>query len=232
MKMENIKIILDQLTMKKHLAMLAAFTFCLMTTRSHANQLVDFNGSLMLAVTKTDKGTYVCSSVAYSRTRLITAAHCLANATNVRVFSNYEVEDDETTYPIRRFNIHPKYNRNRSFFLYDIATIDLQSPLPSSVRNYATRELQAGDNDLQRIGFGKRGDSNNRTLIDHLKVEEVDRDFFEAMDPLSVSGDSGGPIFKRVNNQLFLVGIHSTVEGDYSYNVKFTPEIEAWIRRY
>ena len=211
-----------------------AIICCLFSQSLFATDFEQFNGALMLAITKTDNKTYICSSVAHSRTKLLTAAHCLKNAVEVKVYTEGDSGEEEKDifYQTERFENNPRYDRDKSLYLYDIGVIELTTPLPTTIKTYPILELDDKETTLLRIGFGMRDGINDRTLITNISVQNIEGDFFEALDAFSVSGDSGGPIFKKVGKQLYIVGIHSTVESETTYNTRFTPEISDWIESY
>jgi hypothetical protein len=73
------------------------------------------------------------------------------------------------------------------------------------------------------MGYGKRNGDNIRTMVTPLlKRFDYSRNVLELYDEFSQSGDSGGPIFISIGEQLYLMGIHSTLsygpQGTFSLN--------------
>lgn len=181
-----------------------------------------FNSSFMLVVTKADGLIYVCSSVAYSKNILLTAAHCLDGAVKVQVC----IEDTillnnlNTFYEVKNFEIHKKYNSKKSNYIYDIGKIYLRNDLPSEIDLCELSDLTDHTSKLYRVGYGERNGVNTKTIISNIKNFTNYDTYFSAYEEYSFSGDSGGPIFQIRDDKTFLVGIHSTREGYSSLNPK------------
>lgn len=172
--------------------------------------LEDFSGNLLIKAKK--NGTYYfCSAVAVNKTFLLTAAHCLDSAQEVLVFNKSE------SLAIKNFEKHPKYNRAKSFFRFDVGVIELKAPLASDIKIYTIANTR-GDIPLIRVGFGGRDGQNKMTVVRNLNPLDIGNSFIKTKDLTSVSGDSGGALFQKNGEKLNLVAIHSTIDGKLSFN--------------
>lgn len=203
-----------------------------MATNYMVTDFKEYEGALILSITKRDGFSYLCTSVAYSRTKLITAAHCLKDAVSVKAYTDISINDYSVAYDAKKFQNYASYDDKKSLYIHDIAVIALAKPLPPTVPTYKILNLQDDGDEITRAGFGMRDGVNARTVVNNIRVGRIFQDYFEAKDRLSISGDSGGPLFKRHNGKLYLVGIHSTMEYDITYNVMFSPDIEDWVDNY
>lgn len=172
-----------------------------------------YNSSFFLEVTKEGGATFACSSVAINPKTLITAAHCLEGAQEIKV-------SEGSLGGLKRqaisWNIHPDYDKGESNYYADLGVITLNLPLPYTVNFPVLSKPLMGYN-LIRIGFGARKGKNNRTYISGIQcLEEKERTLI-LKDKLGVPGDSGGPVYQFQNGRLTLVAIHSTVEGQKSF---------------
>lgn len=179
-----------------------------------------YSGNLLIKAKKNGI-FFFCSSVAVAPTTLFTAAHCLDNASEVIVLVN------QKSWPVIKFLKHPKYKRSQSLFMNDIGVIHLAKSLPNSIAKYKVQKPQLGDRFL-RVGFGGRKGLNSRQVIDDLVQIKLYKNYIRALDSNSVSGDSGGAIFQKTKSGLTLVGIHSTIDGKYSFNPALSNK-DTWV---
>ncbi len=191
-----------------------------------------YNSALPILVTKTNQKTYVCSSVAISKKKLLTAAHCLDGAVSIKVAKEHKLNRRNTFYKVRSFKQFPLYNKRRSNFLHDIGIIKLTKTLPDTINLPKLKFLEDEANELVRIGFGSRGGVSSRTFISPLNQYENKATHIYSYDFYSYSGDSGGPLFMNEEGELVLVALHSTKEGYYSYNPKIDQAVMDWIKKY
>lgn len=183
-----------------------------------ARDVSDFTQSLPLEITKTVQGSEIkvsCSSVAINRWLLLTAAHCLEGATEIKAVHGATLEKKHFRYKARTWGLHRGYDVSASNYQYDIGQVILSRPLPQLPFPKLSYIKEQGE--IIRIGFGMRNGINARTMITGLKLIYRGYSFFELEDRFGVVGDSGGPIFQLREGELFLVGIHSTREGDSCY---------------
>lgn len=193
----------------------------------------NFNSSLLIEVTRPE-GVFTCTGVAVSPSVLLTAAHCLeGKILKVRVFTQNYYDPQLDGLKVRTYKIHPAYHPKRSRFQSDLAKIYLDQPLPSSIHipPLFTGEIVYGE--IYRFGFGERLKKNLKTVTTpKLKKMRLEEGLVEFHDKFSYSGDSGGPIYLRRQNQIYLLAVHSTLsfgpEGNFSYNPLVGP-FKNWI---
>lgn len=164
---------------------------------------------------------YFCSAVAVKEKTLLTAAHCLDNSEEILVFDNG-----------KRLNItshqkHPQYNRKNSLFRNDIGVIYLSEALKGN-KIYKIGDYRPGL-ELMRVGFGGRDGRNDRTVVKGLSASDAGKIYVKTLDFKSVSGDSGGAVFQIQDRELVLVAIHSTIDGNFSFNPSTTLQ-DPWIK--
>lgn len=210
--------------MKKNWFLLTLF-FC---GGLQAYDFEKYNSALALTVTKHDGHKYTCSAVAISPKKLLTAAHCLDDAYHVQVVQEFQVGEENTYFSVRNYEIHPSYNPSKSFYLFDLAKITLNKPLPVKINILPIGNLSSHEGELIRIGFGSRGGVSSRTMVSHITEFSDDGDIITMKDLYSYSGDSGGPVFQKIGSKIHLLGIHSTLENEVSYNVVIESFID-WI---
>lgn len=76
--------------MKKHLT----FFLFIFVSNLFAVDFSEYNSSLILLITKNDNKTFVCSSVAISKKKLLTASHCLDDAKSIKVVKEYKLQNN------------------------------------------------------------------------------------------------------------------------------------------
>jgi hypothetical protein len=218
---------------KKYLSniLFVLLTFIL-TSKSFAINFNKYNSSLILLVTKQNNITYVCSSVAISSKKLLTAAHCLEDAKEVKVVKEYKLQTANSFYQVESFDHFIKYDKTKSNFLYDFGIVKLVETLPTNINLPKLESLKSEIGDLTRVGFGMRNEINSRTIIFPINQYRNLKTHIDAYDRYSFSGDSGGPIFLERNGNLFLVAIHSTKDGYNTLNPTFDVEVLDWINNY
>lgn len=195
------------------------------------NLFQELNSSIQLSVKKDDGATYVCSSVAITRQALLTAAHCLDHAKEIYAHDVLSGNKIQATF----FRAHPKYQKALSNYRYDVGVIVLAFQLSPQIQLHSLLTQLNGDEVLFRVGFGGRENQNKMTIISpitHFRSharEFLGGGFIEMYDQYSYSGDSGGPVFAQVNGKIYLVGIHSTKQGSFSFNPMVDREVYNWL---
>ncbi len=204
----------------------------LMTTELFAqtDQWEKFNSSLLIEVTRPN-GVFTCTGVAVSPKLMMTAAHCLdGDVLKVRVFTQEKYDAKLPSLETNGFQIHPDYKPKISAYKNDLAKLHLKEELPANINIHPILKAQTVVGKLYRFGFGARDKTNIRTVItptfrwinftDH--VLELD-------DTFSRSGDSGGPIFVKNLDGIFLAGIHSTFSHGPQGRFSFNPLLSAYL---
>lgn len=119
-------------------------------------------------------GRHYCGAIIYSRSVLITAAHCVLmrykDDISVRVGSSMR-DFKGVIHRLRNYFVHEEYNTgyNRVWKQYDIALIWLASPVIFSIYVYPialSSRVPAAGSDVLVTGFGR---SNKRKATTHLQ---------------------------------------------------------------
>lgn len=168
--------------------------------------------SFILITTKTNGYNYVCSGVAVAPKKILTAAHCLDDARSVSVVKQKSTGYRNTYVMVLDYEQHPDYDRDYSFFLNDIGILYLNEEVLPEEEIISLREIDPTKN-VFRIGFGARDGRNVMNLFELAPPIYRYDSYFYLYDYNSFSGDSGGPLFQKIENEYYLVGIHSTLEG-------------------
>ena len=183
----------------------------------------EFNSSLCIEVTR-PTGVFTCTGVAVANNLVVTAAHCLdGEILKVRIFTESFYDKNNKSLLVKKFKIHPNYQPKNSRYLSDLAKIYLDEVLPPSIKIHPLFKGQFISGDIYRFGFGARNKKNLRTMITpKFKRMDLENKIIELNDQFSYSGDSGGPIFLKQDNNTYILAIHSTLsfgpQGNYSYN--------------
>ncbi len=183
----------------------------------------EFNSSLCIEVTR-PTGVFTCTGVAVSPTLIVTAAHCLeGEILKVRIFTESFYDKNNKSLSIKKYTIHPLYKSKSSRYLSDLAKISLEENLPANIKILPIFKMQIVTGDIFRFGFGERNKKNLRTVTTpKFKRMDLANKIIELNDTFSYSGDSGGPIYLKQDNETYILAIHSTLsfgpQGKYSYN--------------
>ena len=182
-----------------------------------------FKSTLIIEVTRPN-GVFTCTGVAVSPEIIMTAAHCLeGDILKVRVFTQNVYNPQEPSLSISNFKLHPDYDPKKSRYFSDVAKIKMKDKLPDFIKIHPIFFGEEFLGNVYRFGFGARNKKNLRTVITPTfrKVNQ-DEHILELNDEFSRSGDSGGPIFLKSGNAVYILAIHSTFshgpEGNYSLN--------------
>jgi len=192
----------------------------------------------------------MCSAAILTKKVILTAAHCVSDATDWRVYWRSENEGPNFIKP-NKILVHPLYRpysvgvRQRSV---DLALISLSDPLPDQFEPLLLTEasvLSVGDV-VTVAGFGFSEDKNSKTLG---KMRSVDLSVVQPYgpshsiiwlaDPASsgagaCQGDSGGLILYQ--GKLFAIVSWTTGEGrsscgTYTQGIMLLPEMK-WINSF
>ena len=183
----------------------------------------EFNSSLCIEVTRPN-GVFTCTGVAISSNIVVTAAHCLdGEILKVRIFTDSFYNRNNKSLVVKGFKTHPNYKPKSSQYLADVAKIFLDEKLPSNIKILPIFRDTIVYGNLYRFGFGERNKKNLRTVITPtFRMMDLQNKTLELYDTFSYSGDSGGPIYLKQNNETYVLAVHSTLsfgpQGKFSYN--------------
>ena len=214
---------------------------CLETT-VHASSVdwSKFNDSVLLEITRpagNPIGNTICTGVIVSQRLILTTAHCVSDATKIRII--FDVENGAIARQTQllgpdSWTQHPKYDPKKSLYEFDLARIRLKETAPLSpkfIRSIPNAVALAPGRRLQRIGVGLRNGINSRNFTDPKFLSVVGNTSLETEDSFSASGDSGGPVYTA---SFQLIGIHSTrddrdhKETERGYG-PYLPALKKWI---
>jgi secreted trypsin-like serine protease len=184
---------------------------------ANGTDCTDLNKSPVVMIIKNlaDGSAGVCSGTMISANKVLTAAHCLENAANVDVLLG--VSANKLAYITSySWQIHPNFARSSNGILSnDVGVINVPVPLPiPSVPILASSAPQAGQKAVV-FGYGTTGkaDDYGQLRSGVMKIAAVDagRVFanYESGTSDVCSGDSGGPLFLQIGNQLTIGGTTS-----------------------
>jgi V8-like Glu-specific endopeptidase len=220
---------------------------CLMILVTSANgfaaPVVDwsqFNDSVLLRVQRSKKskiGNTICTGVVVAPKRVITTAHCVDEAENIGVV--FDPENGPLAKKVmnvlsKKIKKHPKYDRRRSLYEFDLARIELPADAPIELRwiRRVPEKIELNKNqELKRIGVGLRNSQNLRAYTDPRFIAVTRGSVLETSDLYSYLGDSGGPIYTE---GFVLIGVHSTLDAfDGRSSPKafavYLPKFREWI---
>ncbi len=207
--------------------------FLLFILSFHLYSQDEFDSSVVIEIKRAEK-IYTCSGVVISKTTILTAAHCLEGEVDrVRIYLDKIYHRYNAYLEVKDYQIHPDYNSEESNFYSDIAKIKLLFPIETEISIQPVNEKKILKGQFFRVGFGGRNNSNQRTILNlELKKNSFKNKTVEFYETDSQSGDSGGPIFIKDGERIFLLAIHSTLsygpQGKYSLNPNIHSFIE-WI---
>ena len=173
------------------------------------------NDAVLIKSLVSNGNTGFCSGVLISRRRLLTAAHCLDQNSNFQIKVSLPAATGEVWMNAMNPVKDPRYNVNISKYNYDVGTLDLQTPLPlnSGIHFKPLCRFAHLHEVAERVGYGGRQNQNLKTIIP-LTLSKVapTRLSLIAIDPESVPGDSGGPIYATEYGHACLLATHSTLQ--------------------
>lgn len=186
-------------------------------------------------------GAYRCTGTAIANDVILTAAHCLTEATKrngssytVEVFSETQVAGEfDLVSTARKVVIHPEAqvkSLDLSTFKLslkiknDVALIFLTAPLPPSVLPARLPESTGLNDSCQHklVGYGQTNDSRSRMRhqaeisfdrISIVRVFGIPMLKIDHGEPSPCSGDSGGPLYEICGNEVTVLGAISTGSG-------------------
>lgn len=191
----------------------------------------EFSSTVVLEVYKHGK-VYTSTAVVIGKRALLTAAHSVDSMDSASICIGPSYRKNSKKIKVKRSIIHPNYDPRKSFYENDLAIIILNQEVPTNMKQETIpSHLKLQTNDmLERIGFGGRDNLNKRTWTNPIyKSRTFSRKNLILEDEHSVIGDSGGPLFRHVDNVIQLVGIHSTLEGSSKTFVVNLAYYKNWI---
>lgn len=176
----------------------------------------EFSSAVIVEIKK-DHGLFTCSGLAIERDKVLTSAHCVHGMQKVRVLWGARYNPKMNGIRSKEIIVHDGYNPELSKYKNDIAIIYLAYKLPRFVGHTQIGKYLnlAPTTPLERIGLGGRAGANIKTWTNPSFIAYAQNELaLVATDLFAVKGDSGGPVFYRdLNDKLWAVGLHSTLEG-------------------
>ncbi len=167
------------------------------------------------------EGQYTCSAALIASDKVVTAAHCLAPGAQLFAFfgTNLDTARENDFASVNGAIAHPEYYpTGRGLPAHDIAVLSLSRPAPSGFQPIA---ILPSDDSLQTQGtvllagygiteYGNDSGVLRATPATYAGLDSIGR--LQINDPEkrgACSGDSGGPLFARVNGRYFVAGVLS-----------------------
>jgi len=159
----------------------------------------------------------LCSSVILSPTRALTAQHCFDEF----VFTSY-AEYGEQRYEIKKVTRHPETNTLANKEVRnDLAVIEFDRPLPIEAPCLFAQSAARVGETVEFFGFGPIDENySNHGVIrsGKMRISSVDKSFiranYDGTGENTCHGDSGGPVYRRTDTGLELLGIVSSGSKD------------------
>jgi secreted trypsin-like serine protease len=183
---------------------------CLMTLM--ACQSEDDVKDLTLSFAACD-GCFVCSGMELQQGVILTAAHCFEGEDVESIRRIELIEPQSRNVSVKRIEIHPSYSRTLAE--HDVALIILQDAETSSFSPNVlfNSEVLTSGQKLYSVSFEPNG---KRKVKEHEFTEkDFEHLFAKDIDPIC-KGNSGGPVYKVVDNTFFLVGVISGIDATIS----------------
>jgi ankyrin repeat protein len=200
----------------------------------------------------TESVAYVagCAATLIDRSWLLTAAHCLEGKED-DIFTARHVD---TKYRVERIFIHPKFKRINDE-VYDAALVQLKDPIDAGKPALLNQQKNEVGQQVIFVGRGTFGNGRDGLIRDDAKQRGATNTVSSAneyvigftfdkpniatkYEGVSSRGDSGGPAFVIVDNNLIVIGISSYqlgngfAEGHYGVGEYYTrvSSIYPWLR--
>ena len=194
----------------------------------------DYQTSAAIVLNKKNLST-VCSGVFLSPTVVLTTAHCLVDLVSASVTNDKLLNGESEKIEVLKWVIHPSYDGNKVGESLDVGLLFLKKPISNQMifPKVASYDPTAP---FKRIGFGLRYGSNRRTLVTS-NFDNMAGMYVRVQDQYGYPGDSGGPVYQEIDQELKLVGLHTGREvspNGYFFNISYIQPIhlnhvESWI---
>ena len=187
-------------------------------------------------------GTIIRANPATKIGYVLTAGHCVRNATNIQVIAGSDLAASTgiEAYAFLDAKAHPQYDGSTSS-PYDVAMVrilgvDETTPVvpilsPDQMRQNQTRVVSVGFGQTQRPGSSVDAGTNtakNRIdgTVTRLTAQQMGVTYDHNGD--ICHGDSGGPVLTVVNGKEYVAGVHSFVTGPcvgQGYSVRASAQV-------
>lgn len=168
-------------------------------------------------------GQFGCTAAPLSSRLLVTAAHCLLDGAKIFAYTAIEATDirsAEDVIPVDRAIVHPEFvaGPDEEIRPNDIAVVALRSALPDGfiVPPLVSADFTVTPGEqvlLAGYGISEAGDDSGtlRSVLSTLRGYDEEGRLLvdDARRRGACSGDSGGPLFAKRNNQWQLAGVLS-----------------------
>lgn len=164
----------------------------------------------------TRNGSTHCTGTVIGPRTVVTAAHCVKGftASSMKFVLGPKISSPTATINVASIKAHPNYNENQ--LTNDIGVLTLSSDAPVTPMKVITSLDSSWNNkELVFVGFGasngtsQTGYGTKRFV--RMAIENISASQFEYSVPgkNTCNGDSGGPAFAEVGNEMLLAGVTS-----------------------
>jgi secreted trypsin-like serine protease len=187
------------------------------SARSTGPERVSTNG--IVGITRQEQ--YTCSAALIAKDKLVTAAHCVAKGAQLYAIfgTNLATATEKDFVLVNRSIVHPEYFPTGSGLpAHDIAVLRLSRPASSAFKPIAILPSDESLQDLDTVllaGYGITEYGNDSgvlraTLATFAGFDSIGRlQINDRQKRGACSGDSGGPLFARVDGRYYVAGVLS-----------------------
>lgn len=166
-----------------------------------------------------------CTATLISPKVALTAAHCLQYLRSPGFIDSATFSINKTNYRSAKLLVHPEYKKDVANH-NDIALVILERAVTNITPALLGSEQPKVGQVAELVGWGADGQSPASAEMPHgfptgegfkrvasIPIHEVSKNWFKFLGEKGTwHGDSGGPSFTRVGNDLILSGVHATAE--------------------